>query len=741
MKKHFYGLFLAILYSTGANGQTTITVVDKENNESIPVFTVYYLDYQYGVVSDTTGKVLVSAEIELPVSIKVQAPGYELFYTSIQEARTYRLALTLKHVEFEEVSVSTHRNVLRTENATHIENRSMEELNEIPSSKIADALTQMPGVYSANTGSGVSKPVIRGFQGMRVMTLLNGVKLENQQWGGDHDLGITDVGVGHVEVIKGPASILYGADALGGVIYFADEDYTQQNQYCIKAGSIFNSNTMGTKNSLSYKFSKKHIRLNIHGNYTNHADYQLPTGGYVENSRYNGYSGKVALGANKGKWATHLRYTMAISNVGIIGEGENADSNLIIKTQPRNTTVPFQYYENHMISWHNKFFKKNSEWYILLAHSFNRLSELEDSKDEASMELDLNNTTYQLRYKYKFKGELELVTGLQGAYQRDINKGAEEQLIPDFAQLDNGLYVFLAKGWENWNLQGGVRYDNRLLKTNIFNDTTGYNGGFGRPNFSLGAVHSSDKNTIKINIASGFRVPHLSELLADGVHHGALRYEIGNASMKSEKMIQLDITEELHNEHFEMVINPFFNYALDYIYLQPMDTIIDGYPAYQYNQLDEAYLYGGDLAIHYHPHFAHWLHWEPSYSIVYAQSKDGSALPFIPQARIINNFKFDFNMKSKFKIKNIVLNHAYYFDQYRVSELETPTKGYTKIDLGLNCGIYTANTPIELSVGVRNMLNANYIDHLSSLKREGVSNPGRNIYVRLMFTLNGKMKT
>ena len=750
MNKRLSAALLALLSMSSAHGQYSNKIIDADSHEPIPFASVFLIDYQIGVVTDSIGVFNFSNQLPEEFKLRVSSSGYEtkiLMITSFNKDSI--ISLEPIHIEFDEVTVSTPRGGLQTKNATHVESRKLDELNEVPAISMGELLQKIPGVYSTSSGPGISKPVVRGFQGVRVVSMLNGVRLENQQWGGDHDFGITDLAIGSVEVIKGPSSLLYGADALGGVIYFADENYVRQNHYELKFGSTFTSNTMGTKNNLLFKFSKNNIRLNIAGNYTNHADYQLPDGRYVENSRFNGYAGKFALGANKKHWVTHLRYSYAKSAVGIIGAhdeeeepggGEEHEDEFKIETQPRGITVPFQGYENHLASWENKFFKGQNEWRVLLGHSYNKLAEFEDSEDSPAMALVLNNTSYSVRYKRKLSTPLELIAGIQGAYQTSVNRGEEEQLIPNSRQIDNGIFAILYFTKNKWSLQGGLRYDLRLLDSEETTDSiTAFSGQFGSYNFSLGTVRSSKKNTFRVNASSGFRVPHLSELLADGEHQGALRYEVGNRDLKSERAFQIDLADEIHGEHLELVMNPFASFIQNYIYLQETDSIIGELSVFEYQQLSSAFVVGLDLGAHYHPHFAHWLHWEPSFSFIYGQDQNGGAIPFMPQARIMNNVKVNFGMDSKFKVENVVVQHAYYFNQDRVSGLETVSKGYNVLDLGVNLK-YDGAVPITFSFGAKNLFNERYIDHLSRLKNLSLNNAGINFYARLKIELLGKFK-
>src|SRR5690606_5427404 len=148
----------------------------------------------------------------------------------------------------DEVVISTPFGKLQNENVTNVELVRLNQLNRIPGTTLSEAITNIPGVYQSSIGTGIGKPVIRGMSGTRVVTYLNGLRIENQQWGDDHGMGVTSVGIDAVEVIKGPASLLYGSDALGGVLYFVNQPYANLNKIEGYFQTRIESNSLGTEN-------------------------------------------------------------------------------------------------------------------------------------------------------------------------------------------------------------------------------------------------------------------------------------------------------------------------------------------------------------------------------------------------------------------------------------------------------------------------------------------------------------
>ena len=711
----------------------------------IPFASVVLMDLDLTTSADSNGVFVFNNSLPAKVRLKVTSPGFESVTMEVQTGEQVTILLHEKHIELDEVTISDSKGTLQKYNAIHIETKKLIDLNAISSTSLGEALSNIPGVYSTSTGLGISKPVVRGLQGIRVVTMLNGLRIENQQWGGDHGMGVTDLGIGSVEVIKGPASLLYGADALGGVVYFVDESYARQNTFELVVKSQFETNTMGTSNQLMVKLAKKNYRFNLAGSFSDHADFQLPNGRYAENSRFGENGLKASFGVNKNKWAMHVRYNYAHSRVGLPGHSHDSipdPSEFQVADQKRIGTIPAQYFNNHFLSIENKWFLNKYEWNLLIGQTANQLTEYEEKITIPGINMLLLNSVYNLRMKVRYTDRLTLVSGLQGMFQQSSNmSNAEETLLPRSNTMDNGIYGLLYFESGKWNFQGGLRADLRIIRsTESFNGLDPMVREFGSLNFSLGAVRSVERTTFRANVSSGFRAPHLSELLANGFHHGALRYEIGNVDLKNERATQLDVTYEIHGHHIELIFNPFANYIQRYIAIQPMDSVIDGLPVFEYVQLPSVLMTGSDVGIHYHPHFAHWLHLESSASFLYAVDDQGRGPALMPQNRLNTLVKISLKTKGKFNFDEVVLQHVYMAPQYRVAAEETASPYYNLLHAAIKMK-WGKENPLLIDLGVKNIFNENYIDHLSRLKNIEMSAPGRNFYMSLKYTISKNLRT
>jgi iron complex outermembrane receptor protein len=740
----FSGLLLLVLSFNVFSQSFSGKIIDKSTNQPIPYAVISLVDFDIATQTNLLGEFQFSIPLPKKIKVKISALTYESSVALYETSSPILVYLTENHLELEEIVVSNGANEKTIKNVNPLELRRMSDLKAIPTSNLGEALSTIPGVYVSSTGNGISKPVIRGLQGSRVVSYLNGLRLENQQWGGDHGMGVNDLGLDQVEIIKGPSSLQFGADALGGVVYYSDKKYANQDRQEIEIQSQLESNTLGHNNRVEYRISKNHFRFNLATLYANHADYKLPSGQFAGNSRFSEQNIKFSLAYNQKNWITHLRYNFVNNRVGIPGHSHDSIINLDdfkYNYQSRNQTIPAQLVQNHYMSLESKYFFSKGEFVFLGGQTLNSLTELEDKLTIPGIKMNLSNTLYHLKLKYNLSEKISFLTGFQGMYQQTINDPfALEFLIPSGTSLDNGLYFISFLEHKKWNFQAGLRFDSRQITSlESFKGNDKLAKSYSNLNYSAGAIRNSKNTRLRFNVSNAYRTPHFTELLSNGTHHGALRYEIGNQELVPEIASQADVLMEYHNEHLALTFNPFYNYIQNFIYVNPTDSFIGSYRVFNYEQLSQVHVSGFDFGIHYHPHFAHFLHLESSYSFINMDTKTDFNLPLIPQNRINTFVKLNFKMKHKFKLEQFVVQHAYYFEQNQVAVYETESKAYNLINLALNFKIDSKN-PFYIDVAFKNILNENYINHLSRLKDIDLAHPGFNFYLSLKWNFNSELK-
>lgn len=738
MRFRSFAIFLFCSASYLANAQHFVgKVLDKETNEPIQFADVFFTELQTGTITDEDGTFVLVELLKSKIHVQISFIGYKTIQEAIDLYEYHEKVFYLEssHIDLEEVVFSIPGGKLQGENIVSIERKNLTEIAQ-SSVSLAEAVSNIPGVDQNTTGAGIGKPVIRGLSGNRIVTYAQGIRIENQQWGDEHGLGVSDIGIESVEVIKGPASLLYGSDALGGVLFFIDERYTQHNLMEGNFNTRFLSNALGTYNKLGVKIHRNEFKMNVFGGYTSNIDYKIPGGNRVFNTRFDEKSFKTSIGYNTKKWISNLHYSFLKNNFGITEEAKYTN------TTSRRAELPFQKINHHNISFDNSYFINDTHFSLILGYSENDRKEFEENVNSAALNMKLKSLTYNLKwYSSSIGNHLSLIVGSQGMHQTNNNFG-EELLIPDGTNNDFGAFSIVNYDINNLQFQVGFRGDHRLIKTKeqITNDHRfqSLTKSYGNLNYSAGGIYNGENIVFRINVASGFRAPSTSELLSNGLHEGTQRYELGNPNLKSENANQVDVTFDFHSEHFSVSLNPFFNFINNYIFLSPTDSITEDVPVYEYLQT-KAKLYGGEAGLHFHPHNLHWLHIESNLSTVVAKDDHGAPLPLIPATRINTMLKAIFSPRGVIQVKDVFLQYLYKFDQHRNSEFETSTPQYQLIHIGTHIDVLTKEKPIQLSVGIKNLFNTKYIDHLSRLKSMEIPNPGINFYVGLNIGITKKI--
>ena len=735
MKKIITALFIGFAAILQAQNTISGTITDAKKQPLIGV-SIYVPELHKGTSTDENGNYSLS---NLPNGKIKMTFAYIGFATqnktlNLQQNKTI-LNIVLDETEFQidEVIVSTAFNKIQSQNVMKVEHSSIKELQQKGTSTLIEGLATIPGVSQISTGTSIGKPVIRGLSGNRVLVYSQGVRIENQQFGDEHGLGLNDAGIESVEVIKGPASLLYGSDALGGVLYFNPEKFANAGTFKTDFSQKLFSNTLGSNSSLGLKTSTENWKFLARGTFNTHSDYKIADGDRVTNTRYQETDFKTGIGYSNSKFSSVFRYNYNDLDLGIPEEGIGK------QTSNKKTEYPKQGVFNHLLSLNNVFFFEKSKLDVDLGYISNDRSEFEDS-EIAVLHMKLKTFNYDAKYHLPKLGNFESIIGIQGMHQTNANSG-EEFLIPNATTNDFGIFGTGNYEWKSNVIQAGLRFDNRNISTTA-QGISGEEGSFEAIdksydsfNASLGYKTNLAKDlTLRLNVASGFRAPNLSELTSNGVHEGTNRYEIGNPNLKTEQNVQTDLNLEYKSSHVEFFVNGFYNHINNYIYTSPTGEVIDENAVFDYIQND-AKLFGGEIGLHFHPHPLDWLHYETSFETVTGKKQNGDYLPLIPANNWNNTIRTEFKIKNWLEDGHASLNVSTTFNQENVSGFETNTNGYTLLNLGFGGKIKWGKTVFELNLNGNNLLDKSYIAHLSRLKTDGIPNIGRNIILGLNFNL------
>lgn len=736
MKKYIFLIFLMGFTTMGFAQNSVSGTIKNQNYEPISNVEITVSDNNIHTKSNEKGQFEIK---NLPIgkwTLIFKKDKFEIKSEAIsigkEEQKILDVILEDEQHHIDEILVSSVFNKTQNENVVKIDHINLKQIQNAGAINLSDALATNPGVSVVSTGASIGKPVIRGLSGNRVLTYVQGIRLENQQFGEEHGLGLNANGQESVEIIKGPASLLYGSDAMGGVLYFNPEKYAANNKTELAINQVVNSNTQGSNSSVTLKASEDKFKFLVQNNYTTHADYKTPNGETVVNTRFIEKDFKVGTSFATSRYVADFRYNYNDLNLGL-PEEEIEDSRY------RTPLFPSQKIENHLLSFNQKVFFKNSKLEATAGYVFNDRKELE-GVDEIALFMKLKTFNYNVRYYLPDFGKFETIIGFQGMNQENRNFG-EERLIPNAKIADIGFFGTSQYKFNKNVLQFGVRYDFRNVNIEEFGDL-GTEGSFQKLDKNFESINASfgfkteitEKITSRINVATGFRAPNLSELSSNGVHEGSNRYEIGNVNLKNEQNFQIDLNVDYNAEHFDFFANGFYNHINNYIFISPNGNTIDDNFVYDYLQ-NNAVLYGGETGIHLHLHEIDWLHMTSSYEMVIGELNNHSNLPLIPANQWKNNFRVNFNLSKNIKNSFVFLQANYTFNQNKIGEFETKTNDYLLLSSGIGTDIQLNKSKFNVYLTATNLLNKEYVAHLSRLKADGIYNMGRNIVLGVNFNL------
>jgi len=731
----FVCVILFINHITFAQNSISGKVTDQKNG-LLAGATVFLPELNKGTVTNQDGRYVLKDLPNGKIKIQFSFIGYNnVIETVFLNDSVIVLNILLKEtpIETEEIVISGGYNSTQHENAVKIDIIKLDNNINLSTPNFTEILTKVPGIDMISKGSGISKPVIRGLAMDNVLTLNNGVRNENYQYSDHHPLGISEFGIENVEIIKGPASLLYGSDAIGGVVNFIKEKPALAGKIVGDYNCQLFSNTLGITNNIGIKGASKKLFGGIRFGQKSNSDFLQGKGVYVPNSRFNEISFKAFSGYTNKIGVFKLFYDYNQQKLGLTEDEAIKE----ITSRGRENEIWYQQFNNHLLSSQNKIFLNKYKLEFNTAWQTNDLIHFAGI-DTTEIAMNLSTLTYETKLYLPSSEKSEYIIGVQGLNQINKNfNNAEVVLLPD-ASIDNysafGLlqYTFFKK----LKLQTGIRYDYKMISTQAVGNPSNYNyreplnKNYGSFSGSFGTTfNQTEKLLFRANFAAAYRTPNLAELTSNGKHE--LRYELGNKSLVPQNAYETDISSHFHTDNFTFDIAGFYNIINHYIFISPTnDTTTMGDHIFKYTQ-SNAVLFGGEAGIHLHPPKMKWLHFESTFSTVIGKQQNDDYLPFIPANKLNIEIMAEKEKVGFLHDVFIKVNSLSAFKQNLPSPEEETTQGYSLFDFGVGASIKTGNQLLSIAIGVNNVFDKKYIDHLSTLKEVGFFNPGRNIYLNL----------
>lgn len=762
-----------------AQNKLSGTISDEKDSAFLAGVTVYIPDLKLTAVSDAGGKYNFSNLPGGTYLAEIQFLGYKhvLRELNTNGINIVDFRLTSSNIDMNEVVVTGVSAATEQQtNPIPMSAWNQKDFLQTSGTNMIDAMVRIPGVSQITDGPAISKPVVRGLGYNRVVVMNDGVRQEGQQWGDEFGIEVDEYSVSRVEVLKGPASLAYGSDAMAGVINMLAPQPLPEGQ--IKGNIIgnFQTNNGLAAGSANIGGNNKGITWDLR--YTRkmaHA-YQNKYDGYVWNSAFGENDLKGTIGINRSWGYSRLVISSFDLQLGIVegsrdsatgaftghytGSG-NADSMGIVPsgdyTKYNNYPLIHQHVQHRKAVWDNNFALGKGHLKLMLAWQQNYRQEANDITvgDVYNNSFFLNTYNYSLQYVLPEINHLEVSFGVNGMQQNSQDRGTVF-LVPEYNLFDIGGFAIAKKTFNKLSISGGARYQLRNLQGHdLYTDSlgnkasssdaspihrfTGYNSNFKGFAGSLGATYDFSKYVYaKLNIARGWRAPNIAESGSNGIHDGTPFYEIGDPDLKPEVSTQIDATVGANTENISVELNGFYNKINNYIFPEKLQSRLGGDsirtdanagnlsgPTFRYVS-GNAVLYGGEAVLNIHPKQLAWLRFENSFSMVNAIQKNqpdsSKYLPYTPPYRLLSQLIFTFkNTRSScFKNTYVKVGVDYFFKQDKVFYKfgnETVTPDYTLLNAGIGTDICVkGNTLFSVFIYGSNLTDDAYQSNMSRLK-------------------------
>lgn len=741
--------------------------------------------------ADINGKFTIKNLCDGSLVLRISHVGCETKRLEIDiNGDTYKEINMEHHIEeLHEVKISgnTSNKLTKTAQETLINTETIERFSAL---NLGDALKEVSGVSSINTGNSIVKPVINGLHSSRISVITNGVLLQDQEWGIEHAPNIDLNSAGSINIIKGANTLAYSGDAIGGVIILKPANISLKDS--IYGKTILNSQTNGKGYSVASTLTKSWKKgwfVNGQVSTKRFGDFKAP-----EYNLTNTGSKSVGLNINTGfktfEKGFSINYSYLNNEIGILRsahigsindlvEAINSGEPTVIENFSYDINSPRQDVTHQILKAEfYKRFKRFGRFQIQYDFQNNQRFEYDVRRvDDNKPAIDLNLKTHSIKTNLKLDSNTKKIYnfGIHARYQNNFANPETgiRRLIPDYDKYDVGVFVISNLKWgENTILDFGLRYDfnridaqkwfleSRWEERNYANDFSDiviktenaqilvnpvYN--FHNMSLSAGISHKvNEQQSFLFNYGLSQRSPNPSELFSDGLHHSAARIELGDLRMKQEISNRFGSTYKLQLSDFSLNVEGFANHVRDFIQIIPFgteQTIRGAFPVWNYTQTN-AFLFGVDVTANY----SITEQWNINHKSSFLKGRDvktKTALIDMPAFKTVNvlgytNKKwldFNANLESEWVFKQ---ND---FPNFNFETLNPTTQEMVLVDISTPPPAYhllhfrseittaiSKKTKLNIGLSVSNVLNTSYREYLNRL-RYFADDLGRNFMLQI----------
>lgn len=769
-----YLLLVALLLTTlGLRAQSLMgKVIDSATGETIPGAVVYIPQLKLGATTDANGAFVISPIPKGTYDMEVEILGYATItkQVTIKDSGVCHCKCDMQTScnSENEVIITALGNITDSRRSpTPVTLVSHEAMLQKTSSTVIDAIASQPGVNETSEGPGTTKPQINGLGFDRVLVLMDGVPQEDFQWGDDHGILIDPYAVYDAEIIRGPASLQYGASAEAGVISFKSEPFAENGTVQGSALAEYQTNNGLVGNSEDIGGNNKGFVWNLRASTEEAHCYRDPKDGFVWGTAWQQQNARFTIGLNK-SWGYTRFYASALHRRIEVPDG-NRDSatGMFMFDAPQNgklypTRADFMSYNADVAS--DKILNEYQTWWqnsinagkgrIGLDVGFTRSEHHDiDTGTIGQGNMVVNDIPYSLKYQITGANSgLKFTTGVNGMYEFENNYpeppapyiGNFE--IPDYTDFEIGGYAILEKDFKNLTLSGGIRYDmSNFIGQSMYliNSGTpqqqqvaegtpgaeeqfaGFNNTYTGPSGSIGASYQlPGNNYVKLNLAKSFRAPAIDELTSNGLNIGTKKFQLGNLNLKPEEGYEADFAYGNNGKNLSYEADAFCNYINNFIFADRTDSSLSGFPVYP-TIANTAIIGGVSGYFNIHPVNTKWLEINNGFTYIYSylphQTDSTNHVPWTPAPHATTEVKIKLKDKPHCIVRGtyIEFGEARYWEQnniYSAFYTELPSKAYSLYNAGIGTDFVNPETGkviCSLYVNCTNLLNLAYAGHLN----------------------------
>lgn len=666
---------------------------------------------------------------------------------------------SLETIQLDEVVVSVSAVPRLEVNTLPTVNVSQEDLTLHMGHSIMDALSHTEGVQSMDIGVGFSKPMIRGLGFQRVVVTENGMKQEGQQWGADHGLEIDAFNVDGVRVVKGPASVLYGSDAMGGAIDILPTKIPLRDT--LFGECVFQNQSVctGLSGSTMIALKKKRIFSQIRYTERHWGDYHVPADSFtylsmrlpimerrLKNTAGMERSGNGLMAYRRKQFEWRLNFSDNYQKTGFFSGAHGIPNNNALQPDDSkwNIDLPYSMVNHLKVSSNNKWTTDKTQTVFALAyqhnhreewsifHTHNAGQQAPEVDPDKELMLDLQTISSKLQLRLSPSNVWEHHVGISTVWQNNAI-GGYGFLIPSYRRAEYGAYYLVNWTIDNsWVLNASARYDIGQIKTKEHgSDVMAVDRDFNDYSLAVGAAFTpTSQQKLNLSLGRAYRLPSANELTSNGVHHGAFRHELGDSRLVGEQGWQIDVNYTIQNKRIDLSISPFFSYYPHFISLQPTgrwSELPDAGQIYQYADA-RASFYGGESRVKVK--MVGDLYYEFSGEYVNTVDHDShTATPFSPPLSMRNTISWETKRRQAYAECHSVAT------QKRVCHNEDETPGHNLINVGGKMDFPIGIRKLSLLLNVHNLFNKFYLNHLNFYRKIDLPEAGINVQttIRLNF--------